>query len=168
MKVINSAKFAAFLETLPEHLQHECFEGCGDRYDIAKALFLVQQFKLKIKWLDVKKWCKALDMDGPEQQDSMKINLLTGVDDVSAMLPSVNPDIPVIIAEHTYREKGTNQQDAVPILIDGNKRLRKAFLTGIDKPKVYRLEAKLAKLAKLARSRNIAFSPPRRILTLRG
>ena len=86
-------------------------------------------------------------MDGPEQQDSMKINLLTGVDDVSAMLPSVNPDIPVIIAEHTYREKGTNQQDTVPILIDGNKRLRKALLTGRDKLRAYYLEAPLAKLA---------------------
>ena len=153
VKVIDSTKFAAFLETLPEHLRHESFEWGGNRYDIAKALFLVQECGIKKTWLDVKKWSKALDMDSPEQQDSMKINFLTGVDDVSAMLPSVNPDIPVIIAEHTYREKETNQQDTVPILIDGNKRLRKAFLTGIDKLKVYRLEAKLAKLARSRKRR---------------
>jgi hypothetical protein len=93
--------------------------------------------------LDVTSWCKMLGMDDEKQISCTAVHFLTGVRDVDALDDSINLDFPIVVVEHTWgkgKEKGKQ-----PLVIDGNKRLRKAFLEGQKTIKGYFLRAILAK-----------------------
>jgi hypothetical protein len=70
------------------------------------------------------------------------------VSDVDALKSNIDPTIPLIIAEHRFKAKGKNE--TVTLLIDGNKRLRKAFLQKIETVTGYFLPFKLANICKIS------------------
>lgn len=142
---IDQKALEEFRKTLPADIQHEVFNWLVTRYSIATALFLIKQEGIDLGNVDVKQWCEALGMSGPRKPDTeLSFSLFNGVCDKDAMQPNINPDIPLILAEHSY--KNGRKMETTPLLIDGNKRLRKAFIEGREKLKAYYLPKKLAKL----------------------
>lgn len=144
---INKAELEAFRLTLPEGIQKEYFSWLITCYCVPTALFIINKMKLEPGNVNVKEWAKVLGMDGPlseETDGSFRINILTGVQDKDAMRDMINPDIPIIVVEHEFG-RGKKKETST-LVIDGNKRLRKAFLTGREQIKGYFIPKKLAKL----------------------
>lgn len=143
---IDKDEFEAFRLTLPEDIRNECFSWLRTCYCVPTALFIAHKQELELGTLNVKTWCKALGMDGDRNDEAF--NMLTGVADKDAMQPNINPEIPVVIVEHTFRSG--RKMESTTLVIDGNKRLRKAFLEGTEKVKGYFLPKKLSKLCLLS------------------
>jgi hypothetical protein len=137
---IDPTELEAFRQTLPKDLQEECFCYFSTQYDVCKALFIITKKNLATGTINVKEWCQALGMAGERNDEA--IHILNGVMDKEAMADQINPEHPIIIAEHTYG-KGKKMK-RVPLVIDGNKRLRKAFLTNLETIKAYYLPMTLA------------------------
>jgi hypothetical protein len=148
---IDKQEYEAFLQTLPVDIRQECFTWLISRFDVPKALFLIHKHNLEVGEIGVEAWAKGLGMAGElelrEGKTSWKINMLTGVTDDDAVKPHINPDIPVVIVEHTWGRG--KQKESGPLLIDGNHRLRKAFLEKREKIKAYYLPKELTKLVYL-------------------
>lgn len=148
--MIDQKEFEEFCLTLPEDIRNEYFQWLITAYSVPRALFLIKKHEIKVGSIDVVEWCKALGMAGERQKKDdnvLRINLLTGVKDDEAMQDNINPDYPIIIVEHTFG-KGKKKESST-LVIDGNKRLRKAYLNGLTKLKAYFLPEKLAKKIKL-------------------
>ena len=147
---IDMAEYEEFRKTLPEDIQNEVFKWIGSYYDVARALYLIKREKLEVNSIKVMDWAKAFGMAGPLQDESdkvMYINIMTGVKDSEAMKENIKPEgYPIIIVEHEFG-KG-KKKEMTNLVIDGNKRLRKAFLTNMEKIGAYYLPVKLAKLVK--------------------
>lgn len=141
---INEQELDEFKKTLPEDIREERYRFFTNVYNVAKALFLIKKQNLKLGQIDVRKWCEVMGMAGERNDD--EIHLLNGVNDADAMKDNINPSVPVVICEHTFGRG--KKKEFVTIIIDGNKRLRKAFLTGHEKIPAYYLPEKLAKLIK--------------------
>lgn len=142
---IDKGELEKFRLTLPEGIQREQFHWLITRYCVATALFIIKQAELTPNNIIVKDWATALGMAGPQQEEgSFSFNLFTGVTDTEALRDMVNPDIPLIIVEHTFKAKRKTEMST--LVIDGNKRLRKAFLQGRENVKAYYLPKHLAKL----------------------
>jgi hypothetical protein len=99
--------------------------------------------QLPKRTINVVAWAKALSMDGPQNLEPLSFNMLTGVSDVDALKPNIEFTHPIIIAEHTWKSKGKHELST--IVIDGNHRLRKAFLQNIPSLEAYVLEKKYLK-----------------------
>lgn len=119
--------YEAFLLTLPVELRDKKVVHLRTVYDIPKALYIARVEKLRPDTIHVQGWCKALCLDGK----------LNGYDAVS-MAPHIDPDIPLIMVE----------RNKLPLLLDGLKRLRKAFLLGKERIKVYYFPPNLSKYFK--------------------
>jgi len=144
MKGINATELEAFKQTLPPGIREEYFKWLITAYSVPRALFLVQREKIESRDLNVDEWCKALGMAGELNTSEMCFNLLTGVNDNEAMKPNINPDIPIVVVVHTWG-RGKKKESST-LVIDGNKRLRRAFLAGRKTIKAYCLPEALAKL----------------------
>ena len=101
--------------------------------------------------IDVQAWAKAIGMGGPRDVAGNNFNIFNGVSDNDALQPHVNPDFPLVVVEHTW--KVGRKTEKSPLIIDGNKRLRRAFLEGREKMGAYFLPADLAKYIKTERKR---------------
>lgn len=145
---INLKEFMAFKATLPEDIREEWFRWLVTSYCIPRALYLIQREKLEPKEIEVAAWAKAMGLAGPRKDpnaETFTINILSGVDDDDAMTDNIKPtEFPLIIVEHTFKDG--RKKASHTLIIDGNKRLRKAFLTGIQSVKAYYLPDNLAKL----------------------
>lgn len=144
---MKSSEYQAFLETLPECVRDESFHWGNSRYDVAKALFLICTLGLEPVEVDVKDWAQSLGMAGPKDEEVMRVNFFNGVSDELACQPHINTMLPLIVAEHSWKEKGRLVYGA--LLIDGNKRLRKAFLEGKEKLMAFYLPRNIAKKVRL-------------------
>lgn len=144
MKSINATELEAFKQTLPAEIRGEYFKWLITCYGVAEALFLITRKKIEPRDISVHEWCKALGMAGELNKSDMCFNLLTGVNDNAALHPKINPDIPIIVVEHTWG-RGKKKESST-LVIDGNKRLRRAFLDGRNTIKAYYLPEPLAKL----------------------
>jgi len=132
----------AFRKSLPEDVQHETYRFLNVHYCVVSALFMVQKLKLKTRSIDVAKWCEGLGMAGP--RDDKAVRLFNGVNDKDVMEAHINPQIPLIIVEHTWKDR-SNKTQMAHLVIDGNKRLRRAFLDGLTKVEAYVLDKRVAK-----------------------
>lgn len=144
---INPQELEAFRAALPETERHEQFDWLRNTYDVVIARFIIQQQSLATKKVNVKAWAEAFGMSGPENQDKLSFNILTGVSDEKALADHINPTIPIIIIEHVFKSGRKNQSSH--IILDGNHRLRKAFLKGLPDIEAYYLPKELSKLTKL-------------------
>jgi hypothetical protein len=113
-----------FKLTLPEDIRHERFRFLYLEFDIPTALFIINKLQLKKGSLDVRRWAKHLGMDGPKKDDALSFNIWTGVLDKDVFVSNIDISIPVIIAEIKLKKT----KEFCNIIIDGNKRLRRAFL----------------------------------------
>ena len=143
---VTKAELEAFKLTLPEGIRKEFFRWLVTDYCVPTALFLIKQKALELGNVDVALWSKSMGMAGPQSTNPMSFHLLNGVNDVEAMKENINPDIPIIIVEHPFKEKGKRVKSSCSLIIDGNKRLRKAFLQQREKVQAYYLPKELAKL----------------------
>lgn len=139
---IDQKALEEFRQTLPADIQYEVFNWLFARYSIATALFLIKQKRIALETVVVKEWCEALGLVGPYKPDNNSYCLFNGVCDKEVMQPNINPDIPLIMVEHSYK-KGL-KMETIPLLIDGNKRLRKAFIEGREKLNAFYLPKNLA------------------------
>lgn len=144
---INEQRFQEFKLTLPEEIRDEVFCWLHSYYSVSKALFIIKEQNLEAGNLNVADWCKSLGMDG--QRNDNAIHLLNGVQDKDVIQEHIKPkEYPVIIVQHTWGRG--KKKDSSTLVIDGNKRLRRAFLDGIETVKGYFLPEHLAKLVKEA------------------
>jgi hypothetical protein len=137
---IDETELKAFRETLPHDIRYESFSILGVSYSVPTALYLIQKYNFEQETLDVKTWANVMGMAGERNDDPYAFNLINGVSDSDAMKDNINPEIPVILVDHAFgrgKEKKT-----IRLLMDGNKRLRKAFLTGMEKIKAYHIPEK--------------------------
>lgn len=144
---IDKAELEQFRQTLPEGIQNEYFNWIATRYSVATALFIIHKQQMTPGNINVATWAKALQLDGPKQEEdatSFTINLFNGVQDKDALRDMINPEIPIIIAEHEFGRG--KKKESVTIVIDGNKRLRKSFLQNRINLAAYYLPKNLAKL----------------------
>lgn len=128
--VFDQAAYEKFKPSLPECVRDECFVWASVSYSVAKALFLAKILNLPLMNIPVKDWAKQFGMDGPKDETGTRFNLLNGVTDRDALAANVNYSIPLIFVEHSW---GVRNRRTTSLLIDGNKRLRKAFLEGVEK-----------------------------------
>lgn len=149
MKKIDQVELDAFKKTLPGDIDKEYFRWITVGFCIPSALFLIKKHNIEAQTLDVKTWCEAMGLSGPREykdDGAFTIRILNGVVDDDAMEDKINPDIPIIVAEHVWKNNKTKKNEITTLVIDGNKRLRKAFLTGREKVPVYFIPKKLCKL----------------------
>jgi hypothetical protein len=126
---VDKAALEAFRAALPEEHQTEFFNGFFGtiQYDVITAKFLSQNSE--VENLPVAEWAKNTMHDGPEEKTeadgTVRINLFSGVSDreLKEIWETVDTQRPIIFAIYTLDD---GRQTVV--LIDGNKRLRKAFL----------------------------------------
>lgn len=142
---IDEREFEEFRQTLPVHLQHESFRWLISRYDIPKALYLIKTLSIQPTSIDVGKWSEALGMAGERNDEA--IHVFNGVSDKDVFGHLIDLAYPVIVVEHVW--KNGRKKEKTLLLIDGNKRLRRAFLEGEEKLKAYFLPESLSKLIKL-------------------
>lgn len=140
---INQAELDAFKLTLPESIREEYFKWLITCYDIAKALFIIQRESLPKGEINVKVWAEATGLAGEPIDDDKVIRLFNGVEDRKAMLPHIDTTIPIIIVEHVWG-KGKKKETST-LIIDGNHRLRKAFLTKQETIGAYYIKKDLSK-----------------------
>lgn len=112
-----------FRAKLPAHLQQEYFQFMHVRFDIVVARFLIQSHQIPLHKISVPAWCEALGMTAPRGNHQFLYN---GVTDEQALAGNIILTYPLILLEYQYQPNTTGL-----LLIDGNKRLRKAFLTDI-------------------------------------
>jgi len=142
---IDQKALEEFRKTLPIDIQDEVFSWLRTTYSVVAALFIIQKEGIDLSTINVELWCKALGMSGPRKPDTeLAFSLFNGVCDKDAMQPKINPDIPVILVEHSY--KVGKKTETTPLIIDGNKRLRKACIEGRETLRAYYLPKNLAKL----------------------
>lgn len=141
---IDKTELENFKLTLPEGIREECFKWINTYYDVTTALYIIKKRSLSTGNIDVPKWCKALGMDGPKNLESFSFSIMTGVTDSDALQDTVDIKYPIVIVEHVWG-RGKNK-DMSTLIIDGNKRLRRAFLDEIPTIQGYYLTADLAKL----------------------
>lgn len=127
--VFDEAAYQAFRLTIPTPVEGEFFVWGQYEYDIGKALFVITTLSLPLMSLSVKGWAKQLGMDGPKDEIGYSFHILNGITDKDALAPHIDYSIPIIFAEHAW---GSRNRNVSPLLIDGNKRLRKAFLEGVE------------------------------------
>lgn len=144
---IDAAELEVFRATLPETERHERFEWLTAIYDVVMARFLIQKEKLAAQKISVKSWAEAFGMGGPENQERLSFNLLTGVSDGKALAENIDPSIPIILIEHTFKSK--RKTESTTLILDGNHRVRKAFLKGQPEIEAFYLPKELSKLIKL-------------------
>jgi len=118
------------------------FRYVGMRFDVVKAKWLAQEIEVEIVDAEmVKAWAKTLRCDRPRGWDTeglepgrRRIDPLCTVleGEVLAAWDQIDYELPVIIAMVPKKPtaRAVKDADCFPLLIDGNKRLRKAFLEG--------------------------------------
>lgn len=141
---IDPQELEQFRLTLPEDLRREYFRWLNTAYPIAEALFLIKKCNLQPQAIDAIAWARAYGLAGPKRNGDLDFNIFNGVSDKDALQPNINPNIPIILVNHSYK-KGRERKNVI-LCMDGNKRLRKAILEGRAEIKAYYLEEKLAKL----------------------
>lgn len=141
---IEPAELEAFKQTLPTDLQKEVFCWLTHEYDIVAARFLIHKLSLPKRSIDVTAWATALGMAGPQNTDKLSFNMITGVSDLDALKPEIDYTHPLIIAEHTF--KSGRKTEVTSLVIDGNHRLRKAFIEKVEKLEAYVIERKFINL----------------------
>ena len=144
---IDPAELEAFRLTLPEGERHERFEWLTAVYDVVAARFVICKHNLTSRKINVKTWAEAFGMGGPEHTDRLSFNLLTGVSDHKALEERIDPSIPIILIEHTFKAK--RKTESTTLILDGNHRLRKALLKGQLEIEAFYLPKELSKLTKL-------------------
>lgn len=146
MKVkVDKQAFEAFRATLPDDIKNERFHWLITDYSVPMALFLIKTKALELGKVNVKKWCEAMGMAGERKTGNLSFHMLNGVNDDEAMADNIKPsEFPLIVVEHTFKGKG-RKLESCSLIIDGNKRLRKAFLTGLEEVTAYYLPKELAK-----------------------
>ena len=132
-----------FIDNLPSDIKDEQYWFVGHSFSIPEALWILNEKNRETVDLNVEEWAKALGLDDPIDSKIMRMRLVS-VDDSEAMSEKVNPDIPAIVANFVGRAK-----ENMTLLIDGNKRLRKAFLTGRKTIKAYVLTIDETKKVKI-------------------
>lgn len=141
-----SPEYNAFVATLPEDIRQEYFQHLGTTYCVPEALFIISKLNLETSDINVEEWAKGLGMAGKRKSGIYAVNLLTGVADDDVFKDNINPSVPLIIVEHSFKDG--RKKVTTALLIDGNKRLRRAFLEGTKELKGYYLPERLAKLIK--------------------
>lgn len=144
---IDQNELFAFRLALPEHFRDEIFQFLSSRYDVTKALYLAHKLKLKERDIDVKDWAKSLGLDGPKDESGTKVSFIAGISDSDALSPGVDVKRPVILVYHFWKEKG--KEVCGGLIIDGNKRLRRAFLEGLEVIPGYVLPKWASKMVRL-------------------
>lgn len=129
-----------FRESLPEERRHEKFSLFHFGFDIVKAQFLIQKKKLPVIRLDVREWAQGLGLAGERKDEA--ISIMTGVCDSNVFRDVIDYSVPIIVAQFKPR-RGS---EVVTWLIDGNHRLRRAFLEKAEDIPAYLLDEKLTKL----------------------
>jgi len=133
----------AFKATLSAHQRREAYATTGAIYDVAKARYLFsinQHPDVRVSKECVDDLCKLMNMDYPalDVVDNLPaVHALTGVDDNYAR--DLKNDAPLLLVMHTNKDGRTE-----PLIIDGNHRLRHAFLHSRDFISVECLCAELA------------------------
>lgn len=139
--------YEVFRQSLPVDCQNEEYIHLQYAFNVPLALFLSKE--LPLQSVHVESWAKARGLNGPEQiGDNRKwpLSILCGVSDDEAADSKINTKIPILFVMHSYRDRATRKNVEYALLIDGNKRLRKAFLQKQLELKARLLPAKLAKL----------------------
>lgn len=127
MKIdVKSQEFLDFKSSLPEEIQNESFVFVSTFFGIAESLFVIKKLNLSTQDYSVAKLAKYATLDYPKNQDPKSINILNGVSDEVALKENINVDIPIIVALVPFRRG--KKKEIHPLVIDGNKRLRKAFV----------------------------------------
>ncbi len=131
--------FEEFKKTLPAHVQGERFRLLYLTFDIEKALFLIKKYDLPVEQAEVAAWSRALGMEGKYEPDAIRI--MNGVCDKDIMKNNINTKIPVIIVQMKFK----SADELMPMLIDGNKRLRRACLDGAKTVPAYHIPWSISK-----------------------
>jgi len=134
---IDEKALEQFTKLLPENLQTEGFAYFRHFFEIRRGLFLIQKEKMVLSSLDV---CEWIDLLG---QAEKQYYLNTGVDKETD-LAAISLSYPLIICDVQVRVY--DRKFILPVLIDGFKRLRKAYLEGLGKLPCYYIEYPLSKL----------------------
>lgn len=124
---IDFSNLEEFKKNLPPDITEECFRFLTLHFSVPKALYVIGQAQLEKGNINVKNWCAALGMAGPRDDNVLSFNIFNGVNDKDVFASNINLEIPVIIAECRYRKR---KKELFRMIIDGNKRLRRAFLDG--------------------------------------
>jgi hypothetical protein len=142
------AAYTAFKLTMPESLREECFRWLDTHYSIMGALYLISRDALLAEEIDVVKWATPYGLSRePEDPNatSFTISLFNGVMDKDALKDTIDPEkYPIILANHTWG-RGKKRENTT-LIIDGNHRLRKAFLKGMKTIRAYYLPEEYSKL----------------------
>ena len=138
MKRFDNKACRAFIDSLPEDDQDECFEFFEHRFCIPVAKFLISRGLATMTFIPVKTWAERLGLN--HGFNPGVISILTGVDDYNLLWSDFDTTVPVIILEVA--------QSAWyhPLLIDGNHRLRKAFLLEQERLPAYLIPQEYQKL----------------------
>lgn len=144
---IDLVDYRAFKETLPADVRQETFTYFSVSYDVTLMLYLIKKENCKLVKLGVVDWSNAMDMDHPKDETGEAIDAIHGISDKEVFEDNINPDIPIILISHEW-EKG-KKKGSEPLIIDGHKRLRRAFLEGRKVIQAYQVPAKIAKLARI-------------------
>jgi hypothetical protein len=142
---INQKRFQEFLYSLPANVQNEVFDCFGlVQYSIPKALFVIKELNLVPIELNVFSCCEPLTLHLPA---STSESYFTGVSDEAVCSDAINLSIPIIIVQHAWNPRKREAEDCGSIIIDGHKRLRKAFLQGREVIGGYNIPTNFAELA---------------------
>ncbi len=131
-KRLNDKQLEQFRQTLPEYRRFETYQFLTLRWDIVKALFLIQQDGRKPDLLAVSSSAKAFGFDRPPQlvgERDGKLIYDSGLFHVNletVMSDQVDLDRPIILAQ----VKLEDHRDPHVVLIDGLHRLYKATKQG--------------------------------------
>lgn len=145
---IKVAELREFAKTLPEGKREEIFIFLDRRYDIVKAKFLIKQLDLKPVEAKVEDLAAKTYLDYPKGTKSAPI-LAINVDDryieehFGTEDKVIDLNEPLIFAVSSF---GRGKDKSLgSILIDGNHRVRKAFLLGVETLQAYVLSEAVTK-----------------------
>lgn len=140
---INADELEAFRLTLPEYKRDEKFQFGRTLFDVVLARFLIRQLGIGHGMLDVKAWCKHLGMD--REFNPVAKSPTYGVCDLDVLWDDVDTTEPIIVL--SIEAKRGRQFEWV--IIDGNHRLRKAYLLDMPRIACYLILGEYRKLIKI-------------------
>ncbi len=140
--------YTAFKLTMPEDIREECFNWLNTTYSVMGALYLISRDALSCEEIDVVKWATPYGLAREPDalnSTSFTISFFNGVIDKDALKDSIDPEkYPIVLANHTWG-RGKKRENTT-LIIDGNHRLRKAFLKGMKTIRAYYLPEEYSKL----------------------
>lgn len=139
---IDPREYEAFRQTLPEALRGEVYHFLHVSFDVTLARFLIHKGNLVPTPLGVELWATNMQLNWPEGRPN-DAHLMNGVSDSLALKENIDPKIPVIVIEFAWKKGGV--EESMPFMIDGHKRLRKAFVQKLENIPAYYIPKEIAR-----------------------